>query len=380
MTPPLNLAVDARMIRHSGIGVVLRHLLRAWAEEQAGELSVTLCGDPALLEPGIPAGLPARVIRWTPPVYSLRAALSPPRLPRGVGVWYSPHYATCLRTGLPMVCHVQDLLHITHPSRRGTATYMGVHLAALRRRAAHTLVTTRHVKVQLQTLHGFPPSRVLLTGLGPGEVGEYAGRPLPFPAAVRAALDGEARYLFASGILKPHKNWEFLLARLAANDSVTLPLVCAGLNGHEGELRAMARRHGLGDRVVTLPPLPPEELAAVYRHCAAFVYPSIAEGFGLPLLEALVMGAPAVHANLSPMREIALRKGHPFNPDWPQSFDGALESAIAGGAPPGERHLVETDFSGEYSWRETAAVTLSALRGAAAGVYPDWHRLTPPDR
>lgn len=372
MSAPLRIAVDARMIRHSGIGVVLRRLLHAWCARASGDLFFFLCGDPDLIVPDIPPDLPARVIPWETPVYSIGAALAPPRLPADAAAWYAPHYATCLRTGLPTVCHIQDLLHITHSNRPGTSAFMAFHLAALRAKAAFSLVTTRHVKVQLQTLHHFRPSRVLLTSLGPGEVEEFTNNALPFPESVRRELGGEAPYLFATGILKPHKNWDFLLARLAANPSLRLPLVCAGLGERAGELQERARAAGVGDRVVLLPRLAPRELAAVYRHCSVFVYPSIAEGFGLPLLEALVMGAPAVHANLSPMKEIAAGEGFPFNLDWPHSFDDALATALQDRATVEQRQRRGSSFARAHQWGRTANLTLSAIRAAVDGVYPKW--------
>lgn len=368
MTSRPQVAIDARMIRHSGIGVVLRRLLEAW-ERLDSPMDLFLCGDTNLLREDVPGGLRAKIIPWTPPIYSVRAALVPPPLPGKITVWYSPHYATCLRPPAPLVCHVQDLLHLTHPPRRGTPTFMRLHLAALRRKAVYTLVTTRHVKTQLQTLHGFQPEKVLLTSLGPGEVegGVEATEPPQLPG-----LNGRP-YLLAAGIVKNHKNWPFLLRRLASAEWKDLALVCAGTNGGADTLGRIARDCGFpADRLVIAPQLDPKGISALYGHARALVYPSIAEGFGFPILEAMTLGVPVVHANLSPMKEIAAGNGFPFDPDWDESFDAALRQALAGGEAVGVRLEAGRRAARQYSWEKTATIVAEVLRAASFNVYPEF--------
>ncbi|MCC5876543.1 MAG: glycosyltransferase, partial [Candidatus Sumerlaeia bacterium] len=303
------------------------------------------------------------------------AALLPPSLPRGVTAWYSPHYATCLRPPVPLVCHVQDLLHLTHPPRRGTPTFMRLHLAALRRRAVYTLVTTRHVKTQLQTLHRFPPEKVLLTSLGPGEVGGHLEGAVDLPAL--ESLDGRP-CLLAAGIVKNHKNWPFLFRRLASGEWADHVLVCAGTNGDSEKLRAIAAKCGFDPRrLVVAPHLQPHEVACLYKHARALVYPSVAEGFGFPILEAMAMGTPVVHANLSPMKEIAAGAGFPFDPDWPESFDAALREALSGGESVNLKLERGRIAARQYSWDKTAGIVAEVLLSVSQGVYPTFNEAPP---
>ncbi|MBI1290975.1 glycosyltransferase [bacterium] len=341
------------MIRHSGIGVVLHNLLDRWAVDPPAT-RLMLLGDPTALarwkSPQVD------LVRWTPGVYSLAAALFPPAMPHRPLAWYSPHYATCLRPGAPLVCHIQDVLHITHPTRRGTALYARLYLAALRRRASFVLTSSRHVKVQLQTLYRFRADRVLMTGLGPGFPATLGGE-LPPPLG----LEG-GKYLLAVGIFKPHKNWDFLLRRLVELGDRVPPLVAAGTGRGGSELARLAARRGY-TRLTVAETLAEDHLAALFRGAAALTYPSVAEGFGLPLLEAMQVGTPVVAADRSPMKEIVGAGGWLFDPDRPESFDRALLAALQ--REP--EHLAAAhQRAATFSWERTARVVAEALQRATA--------------
>jgi glycosyltransferase involved in cell wall biosynthesis len=354
------LAVDARMLRHSGIGIVLQRLLDRWRVAPPAQ-KLLLLGDPDQLADY--ASPSCRIIRWTPPVYSFAAAFSPPRLPVRPRAWYSPHYATCLRPGSPLVCHIQDVLHIDHPTRRGTAVYMLAYLAALRRSVSYVLTSTRHVKVQLQTLYGFPAEQVLISGLGPGFL-ESEGSQGTLPKGLTAG-----GYLLAVGIFKVHKNWPFLLERLVELGDRVPPLAAAGLGRDGAALAELANRLGY-HRLTVLPNLPREQMAMVFRQAAALVHSSIAEGFGLPLLEALQAGTPVVCAGRSPMKEIVGRAGFLFDPDWAESFDQALLQALTDGPERALRLEEGRRQARHWNWERTADVVQEALYRAATGKLP----------
>lgn len=317
--------VDARMARHSGIGTSIRGLLAGWREAHP-PFEIVLAGCPRAIRE---AGIEDVAIRtWRAPVYGPRALLgSPPT--RGADVFLATHYSAPLVPGPPMVAVIHDVIHATHPTRRGSSLYMRGVLPFLRRRARFVVTPSRHSKVQLQTLFGFDAARVLRVAWGPGVAG------LAEPDEVRSNLLPEGRFFIAVGINKPHKNWEFLFRQLGERwrrEEDFPSLVVAGF-GPLVELSRNARRWHRSGRIHFLPPLPDGELLSVYRASAGLLFPSLIEGFGFPVAEAQALGVPVVAADLPPMNELTTQSTALFDPDSPASFHRALDGALKNPRP-----------------------------------------------
>lgn len=340
------IAVDARMIHNSGIGVVLREILCIWAQQDIPK--ITLYGDPEKIEISLPEGLNAEIRSWKRPIYSPDSLFLGPRLPRKIRAWFSPHYSTFMFPRRPLIAGIHDVLHITHPPRAGTASYMRLCLALLRHRAAYIVTPSRHVKVQLQTLHGFQPHRVLTAPNGPGPV----ARVRPEKRRMPEALNG-ADYMMSVGIFKPHKNWDFLMRELSLANGRWPKLICLGLGADREKLAALARQFGVEDRVQILDYLEPEELAEVYHRARVYIHQSVAEGFGLPILEAMHCGAPVVCADRSPMKETTAGTAFTFEPDWSESFHHAVETAIQAREKAPEQLERAKKLAAKYSWKQT---------------------------
>lgn len=350
-------AIDARMIEHSGIGVMLQNLLIHWEQHPPG-FDMLLLGNRGKIWRSAPPSYRDRFVHWDPEIYSLRAMLLPPRLPDAT-IWYSPHYATCVRPGRKLVCHIQDILHITHPGSPAHSIFMRTHLALLRRRAAFVLATSRHVKVQLQTQYRFNAARVLCTGLGPGEVDPTQDYVAPLPEEL-----GGRPYLLALGIYKSHKNWDFLLAQLRELRGKIPIIACLGLGDGIDRFLAKARKFGVEDCVLPLPRIDRYALGALYRQAHGLVYPSVAEGFGLPVLEAMSLGVPVLIADRSPMKDITGDGAFTFDPDWPETF---RESCLAFVHDEPMRKTLAAKArqrAKDFSWAKTAGIIEQAFHRA----------------
>src|SRR5690606_11030184 len=129
-----------------------------------------------------------------------------------------------------------------------------------------TVTPSRHTKVQLQTLHDFPPHRTLCYPLGGGTVAMTGEMPLPTEVAKVLAA---APYFLAVGIDKPHKNWDFLMDRLADYWLATrnVPrLVVAGMPAESrGRVESLIARREIQGRVIFLPWLEDGQMINVYR-------------------------------------------------------------------------------------------------------------------
>ncbi len=364
--------VDARMAGHSGIGVVLDAVLRAWLADPPA-FDLVLLGGGAHVEsllhnaPGHVAER-VRLVPWNDFIYSPLAALySVGKLGARRGdVFFSPHYATAVRPGVPLVCFIQDVIHWTHPPRRGTSAYSRAYFRQLAASAAYVLAPSRHVKVQLQTLLGFKAHRVLRVPLGPGGAGAVEPESAPAPQVAGGA------YMLALGLYKAHKNWDFMLARLAGmwrSGALAHRLVAGGLGPERARDRFRARLDELGitERVEILEHQPASRLAAIYRDAAALLFPSLAEGFGLPILEAQRLGTPVLIAEREPMTEVAGAGALTFDPDRPDMFDGGVLALAAGGDLRSRLVAAGAENVSRYSWDATARHIAEVLIRASRG-------------
>jgi glycosyltransferase involved in cell wall biosynthesis len=128
-------------------------------------------------------------------------------------------------------------------------------------------------------------------------------------------------------------------------------------------MRELALR-GPGEIVMT-GALSPEELDAVFRAAEVFVYPSLYEGFGLPVIEAMVRGVPTVASSTSAVPEVAGDAAIGVDPRSVRQIAGAIESVL-GDVEVAERLASRGRArAGRFSWDETARLTLDVYAGLA---------------
>ena len=233
-------------------------------------------------------GLPRRplALAWSAPA-ARRLAPAPPR----ADLVHAPALLVPPRRGRRLVVTIHDAVPWTHPQTltpRGVAWHRQMAQIAVRE-ADRIVVPTQAVAAALAEV---------LDGIGPHQV-------RVIPPGVTAALLRPAdptpppglpdRYLLSLATLEPRKGLDVLLEALARPGAPDLPLVVVGQPGWGGvDLAEQARRHGIGHRVIELGRLPDAQLVGVLGAATALVMPSRAEGFGLPVLEAMAAGVPAI--------------------------------------------------------------------------------------
>ncbi|MCU1692813.1 MAG: glycosyl transferase group 1 [Frankiales bacterium] len=196
----------------------------------------------------------------------------------------------------PLLVVVHDAVPWTHPS---TLTPRGVawHRRAVERAArdADLVVVPTHAVAEALREH-VRVDRLQV-------VGEGADLVLPPDADARASRLGlPERYLLTVATLEPRKGLDVLVPALRAVD---LPLLCVGQPGWGGlDLPGLAAEHGVADRVRVLGRVPDADLAVLVARATALVVPSRAEGFGLPLLEAMSLGTPVLTSDAPALVEV----------------------------------------------------------------------------
>ncbi|HEY3260197.1 MAG TPA: glycosyltransferase family 1 protein [Pseudonocardiaceae bacterium] len=234
---------------------------------------------------------------------------------RGLPLWPggdSVHAPTPLapprpNRGRSLVVTVHDAVPWTHPH---TLTERGVrwHQRAVTRaakRASALVVPTGAVAAELSR-YALPAGRVHIVGEGVTPELRAVPDP-PAAAAIAERLRLPPRYLLIVGTLEPRKGLDVLLDAMTRPHAPALPLVVVGQPGW-GAVHPMrlADQAGLDRaRVLALGRISDEELAVVLDRAAVLVAPSLAEGFGLPVLEAMAAGVPVVHSDAPALIEVA---------------------------------------------------------------------------
>ncbi len=205
---------------------------------------------------------------------------------------------------------VHDLSFVRAPEATTPVlkAYLDVVVPRSVRRATHVLADSQATRDDLVELYGTEPDKitVLLGGVNPGfvPVTERDARKV-----VRRRYNiPEQPYIFSIGTVQPRKNYARLIEALAAlgPDYGDVHLVIAGGRGWlEGPIYRAVGESGLTDRVHFIGFARDDDLPALYSEAACLAYPSLYEGFGLPVVEAMACGTPVVTSNLSSMPEIA---------------------------------------------------------------------------
>jgi glycosyltransferase involved in cell wall biosynthesis len=191
-------------------------------------------------------------------------------------------------------------------------------------------------------------------------------QPLPAEkvAAFRESKGLPARFWLFIGTLEPRKNLITLLEAYARLPE-RLPLILGGGKGWlYDEIFATIERHQLQDSVRWVGYIPAEDLPLWYNSAEVFVFPSVFEGFGLPVLEAMACGTPVIVSNVSSLPEVASKAGQTLPPHDIEAWSDALHKALHNSdwrASASQRGLNEAQ---RYNWQSTAQKTLRSYECA----------------
>jgi glycosyltransferase involved in cell wall biosynthesis len=272
--------------------------------------------------------------------------------------------------GMRIVVTLYDLIPKLFPdvylSNPGTLAWYGLRLELLRR--ADTILaiseaTARDAVVEL----GVPQERVVVVGAG---VSAWFKRPASREQTLQelqAAMPWlEHGFVLYTGGIEPRKNIDRLLVAYAGmptalREGHPLVVVCRVEPGELAELRLRLRKLGIADRVHFPGFVADADLVKLYQACELFVFPSLYEGFGLPVAEAIACGAPVISSNTSSLPELVRDGNALFDPREETSIRAALERSLSDGALLRRLRAVELDP--RYSW--------SAVANRTAAVYEE---------
>lgn len=172
-------------------------------------------------------------------------------------------------------------------------------------------------------------------------------------------------YLLCVGTREPRKNLDRVLMAFVEISLVhpELSLAIAGKYGWgEDSSKFKVQSAKLEGRVKLLGYVEEEDLAALYSGAAAFIYPTLYEGFGLPILEAMSCGTPVITSNVGSMKEIASGASVLIDPESPESITNGILNVLKSASLRDELKVKGLKRSGEFSWDKTTLQTLEAYR------------------
>lgn len=322
---------------------------------------------------GSPHTFPALTMRRAP--FSTEAPLKrivweqtiQPFALRRFDLYHAMTFVSPLALYRPSVVTVYDLSFIHYPQVLSTArrAYLRAFTALSCRRARRVIAISHSTAQDVHRTLGIPMSRIDVAAAG---YDNERFRPLP-PETVEAfrAENGlPPRFWLFIGTLEPRKNLTTLLDAYAAlHPDERLPLVLAGAKGWDyAPILERIARYRLADAVRLTGFVAGEQLPLWYNSAETFVYPSIYEGFGLPVLEAMACGTPTIIASASSLPEVGGEAALTVPPQDSDAWREALRTAYHSATWREEASQRGLTQAARFSWDHTAQATVACYQKA----------------
>ena len=287
-------------------------------------------------------------------------------------LFHSPHNILPRNIPCPTIVTVHDLLPLEHPalafiplSQRLKRWYYVDAVCRGLAKAAAIIVTTTAMADRLNRFVSGASRRARVIPMGVGE--EFR-----LPNDTKSARDRSTRligddrpFFLVVGQNAPHKRHTVALKAFAQAAPGNFRLVFVQRQTERAPLADSARELGLTDRVHWFPHLETDDLIALYQNAFALIQPSLYEGFGLPLLEAMACGCPVIATEMPMFREVVGAAGLFAPVDDVASFAAAMRSLIESAHRSGELREAGIERAAQFTWGKCVDLTLDVYREIA---------------
>lgn len=366
-----NIAIDARKLSDFGIGTYTRNLVRALGELDPENQYILFAGQQGAddLE-DLPDNF--RMVIERSPSYSIRElmALSWRLFRLKVDLYHSTHYVLPAIVPCRAVVTIHDIIHLLYPEFLPSTLAFFYAQRMIRRslsRGDRIIAVSQNTKTDLMDYFKVDGRKIRVVYSG---VTDRYRKNLS-DSEISAWLEEfgiDQPYLLFVGNPKPHKNLDNVVKAYARSLEIfdyEADLVCVGdREGMEFKVRQRAEQLGLKNRIRLVGHVPEEALPALYQGATLFVFPTLYEGFGLPVIEAMASGVPVITSKTSALREIAEGYGHLVNPLDVEEIAKAMAQCMAD--PEHREALIKLGLrrADDFRWSRTAEQTLEVYRAA----------------
>lgn len=370
----MGLAVNASIVDSfaSGLGLYAINLIKELADVY----------DDPLVYTSMPQAFPFKGIR----LRSIRAALGPAhgkvahfqrllwsqlvlpkRLSRdGAKILFSPIPEGPIACPVPTVLVVHDLIPLKFPHDYPLQwQYFQWFVTPLLRRAKKIIAVSEQTKVDIIEAFGISACQIHVI---PGGCAHDVFHVGINSDSIKRKYQLESYCLYV-GNFHPHKNLLRLIQAfhsLAKNREHQLVIVGKKDPRYFPALQSMVERLGLKSKVVFLGYVPQDDLPGLYAGAEVFILPSLYEGFGLPLLEAMACGVPVIAAKIGAMKEIVDTSGMLVDPTEPQEIADAIHKVLTDKSWRERLSYLGLQKSQRYSWHSTAQMVSKVIQACEA--------------
>ncbi len=363
------IAIDARKLSDFGIGTYVRHLI-----DHLGELD----GENQYLlfvRPGSEEELDSLPINFELLVESSRVysasellTLSWRLFRRRVDLYHATHYVLPGFLPCKTVVTIHDIIHLLFPDflpNRLALRYARTMIRRSLARGDRIIAVSRNTRDDL--LANFAVSSRKIEVIHNGVADVFRQHPSEQEIASHLEEFGvEGPYMLFVGNPKPHKNLDRVVkafARARKDGALDAKLVCAGAReGSDFKIRQRAEQLGIQDDVKLLGHVSDEALPALYGGAKLFLYPTLYEGFGLPVLEAMASGTPVLTSNNSALKEIAGGYARLVEPVDVDDIARAMLELMNDDDELARLSQLGLERAEDFRWQSTAQRTLDVYR------------------
>lgn len=285
-----------------------------------------------------------------------------------VDAYYSTAQSIPFPVGVPRSVMMHDIIPVLFPQYYvwDKALYQKLCIGYACRKSDLILTNSEATKADVMRVYGTASEKIVVTPFGPGNIVERRERGSVTPEERSRLGLPSGRFLFTLSTLEPRKNFSVMvpvMERLAKTPGCEdVELVIAGARGwKEAPIFQTIQEAGLAGKIHFLGYVDDADLPLLFAGCELFVFPSWYEGFGLPILEAMLLGAPIASSDRGSLREVGGDACVYFDPSRPDEIATAVAGLLQ--SPERQAAMVASNLERAqgFRWDECGRLTIEAL-------------------